>query len=45
MAKAGMRRPDISASEAKIKQAKKKNETPDTQNCKNCKDGSTKDCK
>ena len=45
MAKAGMRRPDISASDAKIKQAKKKNETPESQTCKSDKGGSVKDCK
>lgn len=43
MAKAGMKRSDISASGAKIKQAKKKNETPEAQNCK--KDASAKDCR
>lgn len=45
MAKAGMRRPDISASDAKIKQAKRKNETPESQNCKKDKDASAKDCR
>ncbi len=43
MAKDGMKRPGISASEAKIKQAKKKSETPESQNCK--KDSSAKDCR
>lgn len=45
MAKSGAKRPDFSASDMKIRQAKKKSGTPETQNCKNEKDGSAKDCR
>lgn len=45
MAKAGMKRPDFSAPDAKIRQAKSKNETPESKNCKKDKDVSAKDCR